>query len=90
MSQAQKKDQEQEKAPKKESKKPEKVELTDQEKIDQLALVRRKSPHYAEGLRAYKRGESVCTLTALEEGNLPIEWLYGFIDGMAEDVRNFR
>lgn len=67
--------------------KEEKVQKKPQEIIDDIAFQRRQHPLYSEGLRAFRNGESVCILPTLEN-ELPIEWLYGFIDGMASEVRS--
>ena len=63
------------------------VQKKPQEIIDARALQRKQHPLYAEGLRAFRNGESVCILPALEK-ELPVEWLYGYIDGMASEVRS--
>ena len=63
------------------------VEKKPQEIIDNRALQRKNHPLYAEGLRAFRNGESVCILPALKD-ELPVEWLYGYIDGMASEVRS--
>jgi len=60
-----------------------------QEVIDAKSKMRKDSPYYAAGIRAFNNGESV---TILPEdfgkgGDLPIEWLYGFIDAMADTAR---
>lgn len=67
---------------------PKKVQKTDVEIADEMAWARKKQPQYAAGLRAFRNGESVCVLPATDKEGLPIEWLYGFIDGMASEVRS--
>ena len=86
MSKAQKKEPSQA-SNKNDSKKP--AEKYPQEVIDAKSKARKASPYYAAGIRAFNNGESV---TILPEdfgngGNMPIEWLYGFIDAMADTAR---
>lgn len=66
------------------------VEKTESEIKDEISRMRKSSPHYQEGFRAFNEGENVTILPELEEGALPLEWLYGYIDSMAAAVRNVR
>lgn len=60
------------------------VEKTDTELVDEMSRKRKADPLYAEGMRAFRNHESATIVPHQEAG----EWVLGFLDAMAIEVRN--